>query len=272
MSLTVRRLVPHSRQRSAMSALASWGLATRATNYVLVGVLVLTLARHGHAKETDQHGALEETTRHTGGTALVWVIAFGLFAYAAWRYYEAAFGVRAKSNGSDAGPRLLSLFRGVVYTVLGASAVQVATKSGESNQSGRQQQWSAQIMAHPGGRWVIGAIGVGLICFGIVQIGKGVRRSFEKKFELERMGPGSRRVVRLLGTVGCPGRGVVFLLVGVFVTVAAVQYDPKKAGGLDRVLRELRDTTAGPWLLAAVGVGLIVFGLYGYCEAVWRRT
>jgi hypothetical protein len=271
-SVTVRRPVADSTERKAVSALAGWGLSARATNYVLVGILVLTLAAGSGSHETDQHGALEELTQHTGGSVLVWVIACGLFAYALWRYHEAAFGVSGNSDGRKAGPRLLSLFRGGVYTVLGANAVQVATGSDRSNQSNRQQLWSARIMAHSAGRWVIAAIGIGLIAFGVVQVVKGIQKKFERRFELERMGQNSRRAVRILGTVGCPGRGVVFVLVGVFVTVAAIQYDPKKAGGLDRALRELRDATAGPWLLTLVGLGLIVFGLYGYCEAKWRRT
>lgn len=277
MSLTLKRSVSAHLSNdtddtadTAVSALARWGLATRATNYVLVGVLALTLAFSGQTHETDQHGALEATTEHNGGTVLVWVIAFGLFAYALWRYYEVAFGPGSGKDGL--GPRALSLCRGVIYTVLGVSAVKVAAGSNRSNQSKRQQQLSAQIMQHPFGRWAIGALGVGLFIFGIVQVVKGLKRKFEKGFELGRMSPGSRRLVEVVGTVGVPGRGIAFALVGVFVTVAAIQYDPNKAGGLDRALRQLRDAPAGPWLLALVSFGLIAFGLYGYCEAVWRRT
>ena len=277
MSLTQRRPMGRATpaadmpdKETAVSALARWGLGTRATNYVLVGVLALTLALHGHSRETDQHGALQEATQHTGGTVLVWVIAFGLFAYALWRYYETLFGPSGKKDG--AGPRFMSLCRGVIYTVIGANAVQIAIGTKRDNQSHRQQQWSAQVMQHPFGRWAIGALGVGLVIFGIVQIVKGVKRKFEKRFELERMSPGARRTVETVGRIGVPGRGVVFGLVGVFVTVAAVEYDPKKAGGLDRALRELRDAPAGPWLLGLVAFGLVMFGVYGYCEAVWRRT
>ena len=67
-------------------------------------------------------------------------------------------------------------------------------------------------------------------------------------------------------------RGVVFALAGVFVISAAVNYNPDKAGGLDRALRELADTSAGPWLLGVVAVGLMMFGVYGFAEAKWRRT
>ena len=37
-------------------------------------------------------------------------------------------------------------------------------------------------------------------------------------------------------------------------------------------LRELLGMTAGPVLVALAGIGLIMFGLYGYTEAKWRKT
>jgi len=36
-------------------------------------------------------------------------------------------------------------------------------------------------------------------------------------------------------------------------------------------LRALAATPAGPWLLALVAIGLIMFGLFSCCEARWRR-
>jgi hypothetical protein len=72
--------------------------------------------------------------------------------------------------------------------------------------------------------------------------------------------------------VGTVARGVVFALAGIFVVQAARDYDPKKASGLDGALRSLRDTSAGPWLLILAAVGLILFGIYGFAEARWRRT
>ena len=60
-------------------------------------------------------------------------------------------------------------------------------------------------------------------------------------------------------------------MVGVLFLIAAIQFDPKKARGVDGALRALRDTPVGPWLLAAVALGLIMFGLFGFCEAKWRK-
>jgi uncharacterized protein DUF1206 len=37
-------------------------------------------------------------------------------------------------------------------------------------------------------------------------------------------------------------------------------------------LRALAATPGGPWLLAGVAFGLVMFGLYSCCEARWRRV
>ncbi|MDT4974466.1 MAG: hypothetical protein QOG98_224, partial [Pseudonocardiales bacterium] len=101
---------------------------------------------------------------------------------------------------------------------------------------------------------------------------EGLTHKFEKHLDLNRMSPSTRRVVRLLGTVGTAARGVVFMVAGFFVVRAAYDFDPNKARGLDGALRSLADNSAGPWLLGAAALGLIAFGVYGYAEAVWRRT
>ena len=64
----------------------------------------------------------------------------------------------------------------------------------------------------------------------------------------------------------------VFALAGVLVVEAAVTYQPAKAGGIDKALLTLRNQPFGEVLLILAAVGLIIFGIYGLCEARWRRV
>jgi hypothetical protein len=81
-----------------------------------------------------------------------------------------------------------------------------------------------------------------------------------------------RRIVEWLGVIGTVARGVVFALAGALVIDAAVTYSPSKAGGVDKALLTLRDQPFGGFLLGLAAAGLIVFGVYGLCEARWRRV
>jgi hypothetical protein len=64
----------------------------------------------------------------------------------------------------------------------------------------------------------------------------------------------------------------VFAFAGVLVIEAAVTYKPAKAGGIDKALLTLRNQPFGEVLLIIAALGLIVFGIYGLCEARWRRV
>ncbi|WP_369174467.1 DUF1206 domain-containing protein [Streptomyces sp. R28] len=66
-------------------------------------------------------------------------------------------------------------------------------------------------------------------------------------------------------------RGVVFAAAGIFIRVAAVRFDPDEAKGGDATLRSFAQTPAGPWLLVTVAVELILFGVFSFASARWRR-
>jgi uncharacterized protein DUF1206 len=265
-TLTARRAA----RSDPMKRLARLGLAARAAIYLLIGVLAIALALGSPRGETDQRGALQELTRHSGGTALVWVIAIGFVAYALWRFSEAAFGV--VGDGSKAGPRMQSFARGVIYTFFAVSAFRLLAQSGSGSQAGQQSLFAAKTMRHTGGRWAVGIVGAVVVVCGLVLMWQGFTRRFEKYLNLGQMSPRTRRVVEFLGVFGTAARGLVFALAGALVIVAAVQYDAHKATGLDGALRQLADSSSWSWLLFLVAAGLVVFGVYGFAEAKWRRT
>jgi hypothetical protein len=253
-----------------MDALARLGLVSRAAIYLLIGVLALLLAFGHSSGETDQRGALQQLSQHTGGTIILFVIGLGLAGYALWRFSEAAFGVAGE--GKKTGPRLQSLIRGLVYAFLAVSAFVILVQGRDGSQAKQQQSFTARIMHHTAGRWLIGLIGVVIVVVGAVLVYEGVTRKFEKYFKLGEMSAGARRATEFLGTVGTIARGVVFGVAGVLVVVAAVQFEPSKARGIDGALRALRDTPVGPWVLVIVAIGLVMFGLFGLCEARWRKV
>lgn len=75
----------------------------------------------------------------------------------------------------------------------------------------------------------------------------------------------------MIGTFGLLARMVVFVLVGVFLIKAAVQYDPRKAVGIDGALAKLANSPQGPLLLGVVAAGLIAFAIYSFSDARYRR-
>jgi type IV secretory pathway VirB2 component (pilin) len=141
-----------------------------------------------------------------------------------------------------------------------------------SSMSGRQQDVTATAMQHTGGRILVGAVGVAIIVCGIVLITEGARKKFMRHLSTAQMSPRTRRVVRLLGMTGTIARGVVFALVGVLVTEAAVTHKASDSGGIDKALLTLRQQPFGEFLMLLAALGLLIFGIYGLCEARWRKV
>jgi hypothetical protein len=60
-------------------------------------------------------------------------------------------------------------------------------------------------------------------------------------------------------------------MVGVFLALSAYQANPGKAVGIDGALLALTRQPYGIWLLYAVALGLIAFGIYSLTGAIWFR-
>ena len=167
---------------------------------------------------------------------------------------------------------MASLAWGVFYGFVCAGVVSfVSGRGGPAPGNSQSRDLTARLMSHAGGRWLVLLIGLGVAGAGVAMAVGGVRRTFRKQLRLAQMSPRTRKVVEALGVAGTTARGVVFAVVGVFLVVAAMTFDPGKAQGLDGALRKFATTPLGPWLLVAVALGLVTFGVYSWCEARWRK-
>ncbi|HEX6887524.1 MAG TPA: DUF1206 domain-containing protein [Candidatus Nanopelagicales bacterium] len=257
-------------QDASDSAPMGWaarvGLAARGVVYLLMGWLAILVAL-GSNKHIDQRGALTEVLDQPFGSALVVLMALGFAAYALWRLSEAAFGVTGERDG--AGPRLKSLARGLAYLALTWTAISLL-RGARGTQADQQGQLAADVMAHSYGRWLVGLAGVVLVGVGLMMVHEGWSDRFLRYFGA--LPPGLRRSVIWLGRIGTVSRGVVFAITGVLVVIAAWRADPDQAGGIDAAFRTLLEQPFGPALVALLGVGLLLFGVYGLAEAAWRRV
>jgi UDP-N-acetylmuramyl pentapeptide phosphotransferase/UDP-N-acetylglucosamine-1-phosphate transferase len=260
----------HASESPPARALARAGLTARGVLYILIGwVAILVAFGQTSGGQANQQGALQLLARQPYGLVSLWLIGIGFAGYALWCLSEAAFGVTGEGNG--AGPRLKALVRGLVYAGFAYLAFQVVSGTA-GNQTKKQQDLTAKVMHHPGGQLLVGVIGAVIVVVGVALVVEGLRRKFLKRLQTSQMSPETRRIVEGLGVVGTAARGAVFALAGVLVIEAAVTYQPAKAGGIDKALLTLRNQPFGQVLLVLAALGLIIFGIYGLCEARWRRV
>lgn len=249
-----------------MGWLARVGLTARGIVYLVMGWLAVLVAS-GSGQPVDQRGVLTKVIAAPFGTVLVILLAAGFAAYAVWRLMEAVTGPSGEADGTRA--RLKSAARGIVYLVLAVTAISVLSGAKQS-QAGQQKGIAADVMSHTGGRWLVGIAGLVIVAVGLSMVAEGWSKKFMRYFG--HLPSGTRRGVVLLGRVGTIARGIVFSITGFLVIQAALTSDARKAGGIDTALKSLLDKPYGPALVGALGVGLIVFGVYALAEARWRRV
>jgi len=253
----------------AMQAIARAGLTARGVIYILIGWLAVEVALGHGGHRPSQQGALRLVAGTPFGLVTLWLLGIGFAAYSLWRLSEVAFGVAGA--GRAAGPRLKSLARAAVYAFLAYLAFATITGSG-GNEARKQRDVTATVMHYPAGRWLVGLAGLAIVIVGLTLAAEGLTRKFMKNLRLRRTSHRTRVVVERLGMIGTTARGVVFAVIGVLLIDAAVTFDPKKSGGLDKALLTLRHQAFGPILLLMVAAGVLIFGVYGLCEARWRRV
>jgi hypothetical protein len=244
------------------------GFLARGVMYIVIGWIALLLAFGKTSQQADRTGALHELSTTPFGAVALWILVIGFFGMALWRLCQAAFG----GHGMKPSSRLMALARGVVYAVIGYGVLRYTLGEGSPQSSNQQAvDLTATLMRHPGGRIAVVIIGLAFIVGGVCVGYQAWRERFRKELRTGKMRPTTRRVVEWLGRVGGVARGIVFVTAGVFLVVAAAQARPGQAKGLDSSLRALAETPFGPWLLALVAIGLVMFGLFSCCEARWRR-
>ena len=271
-SVSATRVTRRARRASRSPAahiLARAGLTARGVIYLLIGWVAVLVALGHSSQEADQQGALQLLADKPYGLISLWLLGIGFAAYALWRLSEAAFGVTGEPNG--AGPRLICLARAVIYAGFAYLTFTVISGS-QHSQSRQQQDVTATVMRHPEGRWLVGIAGLIVVIIGLVLVSQGARRKFMKYLQTSQMSPRTRRVVEALGLIGTIARGLVFALAGALVIDAAITHKASESGGMDKALLTLRNQPFGEFLMILAALGLAVFGIYGLCEARWRKV
>jgi F0F1-type ATP synthase assembly protein I len=271
--MSTREVVSTARrasQSSVMSGMARYGLAARAFVYLVIGWLAIQIALGHPSHQANQRGALAEVAQHPAGIVVLWILGFGLAAYAIWRLAEAAFGSAA--GGSKASARGKALVRGLAYAAFAVSTFGFIAGRYRQGQSEQQETETARLMAHGYGRWLVGLAGLVVVGVGIGFIVEGVTRRFAAQLRMQELSGPTRAWVVTVGVIGSVARGVVFAIAGALVVDAAVTFDARKSSGLDGALRTLAGHAYGRWLLFLLAAGLIVFAMFGFAAARWAKT
>jgi hypothetical protein len=249
------------RRSRGYHAIVAVGLVGYGVVHLVLAWIAVQLAS-GQRKDASAEGAMEQLAGNPLGLGLLWVMALGLFSLVVWQGTEAVIGPHQQGPDLSLRRRLVSAGRAFVYLVLGGLAIRVAIGAGSHSGKGEETA-SARLMHLPAGPFLVAAVGALVLAVGVGQIVKGLRRKFTE--DLERS---TSTLTKALGTVGYVAKGIALAIIGGLFGLAAVTYDPKKAGGMDAALNVIRGLPLGPALLLVVAAGIACFGVYCF---FWAR-
>ncbi|MEO7269043.1 MAG: DUF1206 domain-containing protein [Knoellia sp.] len=237
---------------------ARLGYAMSGVIHLIIGWIALKVAWGfgGGSGSADKSGALATVAGGTTGPFLLWLAVIGFVLLAVWEVTEAVLGrhgelpQRAKAAG-----------KAVMYAFFAWSAFKVTQGSGSSDEK-QADSLTGSLMSNPGGRVIVGLVGVGILATAGYHAWKGWTKAFLDDLE-SHPGDWAER----FGRIGYVAKGVALAVAGSLFVSAAFSSRASEAGGLDAALKELRDKPFGPYLLTIVALGIASYGLYSFARA-----
>ena len=244
--------------------LARVGYTAKAILYITIGYLASRAALGRGGRVTDTRGALQEVNG-----AVLLVVAAGLLGYALWRLVEAFLDPERRGTGFKAiALRVGYAARGVFHAGLGITSMKIALGDGGAAGGNQAPRWTARAFELPGGELLVWLAAAWIAGYGVYQFYRAWSPKMRRHLRLGELPDGLRTWVLAVSRFGIAARGVVFCLIGYFLTRAATQHDAAEAGGLRESLRAVAHT--GRWPFIVVALGLIAYGVYELVNARYR--
>jgi len=258
-----------SEPRSWVNKLKRIGSFTQGLLYLAIGTLALFSAfgvRGG--SQIDARGALLQAYRQPFGKILVVGISLGLIAFAVWRFIQAIQDTERKGRDlKGIAIRIGFASAGIIYSALAYSGIRLALFAERPARNGEQVQ-TAEALSLPYG-WALVLIAGGIIFgIGIFQFFRVYKRNFLEDFS--HLNGTAKKVITWAGNVGLTSRGIVFCIIGAFLTIAAYRSDSSEAKGISHILADAAAHSYGQIFLTILALGLISFGIF--CAAKARYS
>lgn len=263
------RAAREGRRHEPKAAIA--GLTARGVLYLVLALTAVQLTIGRSSERVNSRGALQQFGGSTLGSVMLVVLALGFIGFVLLNVFDAiTAGARDDQHPKR---RLADVVRAAIYAGLTFATISILVSgSSGSSSSTKSKTWTATVLGWSGGRLLVGAAGLAVIAAGLVVIVKVVIGKPHDQASIEEAAPNEPGAVQMLGAVGNAARGAVMAIIGGFVLIAAVNYDPSETVGLDGALKRALDEQYGTALVLAIAVGFAAYGIYSLARAWVNRA
>ena len=258
------RQVAEAAERAADSRtferVARLGYVASGIVHIVIGVIALQIDAGGGGN-ADTSGAVSALAQQPAGFVLLWFCFIGCYALALFQFSRIFLAGTQLKDAELWKDRAKDAGQVIIYAAIGSIFASFALGRGSDNGSASSVSWTARLLSVPAGQWLLGLAGLVVVGVGCYFIFKGATRRFRR--ELTGI-PGRtwHKAVDVTGVAGFIAKGISLGVLGILLTLAAVNANPEQSTGLDGALHTLREQPFGVVALAAVGIGLVLYGLY----------
>ena len=246
-----------------------WGHLAKGVVYLMVGGLAIaTVIGEASGGPEGPQRIVTYLKDEPFGKILLGLLALGMFAYCAWRWYKAI------ADESDEGTdrqgimhRSSYAMSGTMYGLLGVYTVTQLTGSGPE---GNKQALLVELMQQPFGLVAVGFLALAAVYAAYRQYDRAVHETFLQELHTDRMEPAERETYRWMGKLGYGSRVVVYLIVAYFLVKVILAQDAGQYRGLGGVL-QLISRGGGTVFLVIIALGLFLYGAFVLVKARYRK-
>lgn len=264
--------------RSIANETTSWlgraarvGYAACGIIYVAIGTIAAAVTVGWAESPGDAHRAMQLMQRLPLGELILIALSIGLFGYAALNITGAIRDHEQRRGFGGALMRAADALTGALYLTSAMVAVRIA--AAPTRQGGPLiERWAADMMLVPGGRALLGIIGLSLVAAGGFLMYRARVESFEDILDRRMLSRDAWRFLAFAARFGTIARGVVLGIVGVLAIEAAVTRQAHRVGHVGDALSAIETTPAGRVVLAIVALGFMAYGAYQLAKVRHRRV
>lgn len=253
---------------SKIKKMARAGYVAKGVVYGVTGLLTFMAAFNMGGTKTGQKGVFKFLEDQPFGNAILILMAIGLVCYSGWRFYQS---IKDPENiGShDKGKikRIGFFISGLIYLGYAVYAIITLINAGTS---GGGKTFS--FLSGNFGIFVFAVIGLSLVGVCIFQIKKATSGKFLQKFHYKSITEEKRRkVIKNTGYLGIISRAVIFGVMAFVFLRAAYRSNTNDIKTTADAFSFLQDSAYGAWLMGLVAAGLVLYGIFMFMTAKYRR-
>ena len=143
--------------------------------------------------------------------------------------------------------------------------------SSGKNNGDNQQQFASELLSKPGGEWLLGITALIIAGTGFYQVYYGLSEKYKKHVQKLNLHGKASSLLLTSGKVGYVARGIVWLVIAFLTLKAAIHASSAEAGDTGKAFSFLENSPFGSYILAALGVGLMAYGLFNFIRVRYEE-